>query len=767
MDSDFTQQQSLDGLENAEKLSLTSTVPPAEIPGYQLENLLGQGAFGQVWLGRDLNTGRQVAIKFYLYRGGVNWSLLDREVQHLVNMSTGRYIVQVLAVGRDAEPPYYVMEYLENGSLEDMIRARGSLGINESVTILREIAEGLSYAHSKGVLHCDLKPANVMLDHDWRPRLADFGQSRVTDDQTPSLGTLFFMAPEQADLSASPDAAWDVYALGAIAYSLLVGSPPYRTTGVIEQLDTAESLPDRLRRYRETIRKSPNPRLHYRRRGIDKALCQIIDRCLAVQPEHRYSNVEQVIGAIDTRNRARTRRPLYLLGILGPVLFLILMLLFSARSISVAKQASLQRIQQWSLESNRFASKFAARTLEREIESLFRLVETEAQRDDIRTQVHETIRTSQHALESLANVSEQPDARDALRTHPEQQKLTQLIRERLGSMISAEGSGSGAAIFDSLFINDALGTNLAIHFADEGQLLSQSPVGRNFAYRSYFNGNREDGLKTRPRDEFSPIENTHLSAAFRSSSTGKWKVGISTPIWDPADEDTRTEQVPIGVLVLTINLGDFKLLASDISDTEPTESKTVRFAALVDGRLGNGQGQLLQHPFVKRLEDQAVNRDKLPIVPEINSPILTRLQNSYGIVDYEDPTGRLKNGDAFRGTWIAAIQQVHLPRGRNGRQGIVSPGSNGATPNGDEIERSKSDLWVLVQERGDSVAAPVVQLGSRLQLESYVELGSVLFMMLVLWYFVFRVDKKNEHRPEPSLGANDTNTLQSTIESGT
>ena len=68
--------------------------------------------------------------------------------------------------------------------------------------LFREIAEGLSYAHGKGVLHCDLKPANILLDHASRPRLADFGQSRMTDDQTPSLGTLFFMAPEQADLQA-------------------------------------------------------------------------------------------------------------------------------------------------------------------------------------------------------------------------------------------------------------------------------------------------------------------------------------------------------------------------------------------------------------------------------------------------------------------------------------------------------------------------------------------------------------------------------------
>ena len=129
MSSDYTQQQTLGELHKAEQLSLQLTVPPAEVPGYRIERLLGQGAFGQVWLGRDLNTGRQVAVKFYLHRGGVNWSLLSREVKHLVNMSTGRHIVQVLGVGWEAEPPYYVMEFLENGSIEDLVRARGALGL--------------------------------------------------------------------------------------------------------------------------------------------------------------------------------------------------------------------------------------------------------------------------------------------------------------------------------------------------------------------------------------------------------------------------------------------------------------------------------------------------------------------------------------------------------------------------------------------------------------------------------------------------------------
>ena len=80
---------------------MEATTPPADVPGYRLTKFLGAGAFGQVWVGRDLNTGRDVAVKFYLHRGGVNWSLLSREVKNLVQMSADRYVVQVLEVGWD------------------------------------------------------------------------------------------------------------------------------------------------------------------------------------------------------------------------------------------------------------------------------------------------------------------------------------------------------------------------------------------------------------------------------------------------------------------------------------------------------------------------------------------------------------------------------------------------------------------------------------------------------------------------------------------
>ena len=180
MSSDYTELQSGDDEQQARELSLRHTRPPTQVPGYDLTRFLGSGAYGEVWIGLDRNTGRQIAVKFYQHRGGVDWSLLSREVEKLVLLSADRYIVQLLDVGWQADPPYYVMEFIENGSLEQLIQRDEPRSVEQIVELFREIATGLNHAHAKGILHCDLKPANVLLDQDARPRLADFGQSRLT-----------------------------------------------------------------------------------------------------------------------------------------------------------------------------------------------------------------------------------------------------------------------------------------------------------------------------------------------------------------------------------------------------------------------------------------------------------------------------------------------------------------------------------------------------------------------------------------------------------
>src|SRR6185369_7287576 len=246
---------------HAAALSAPRVAPPARVAGYEVVRCLGEGAFGSVWLASERNTGKQVAVKFYSHRRGIDWSLLNREVEKLAALYTSREIVGLLAVGWDADPPYYVMEYLAHGSLAKLLEL-GPLPPLEAVRIATAVTQALVHAHRQNILHCDLKPANVLLDADNSPRLADFGQSRLSHEQTPALGTLFYMAPEQADLAATPDVRWDVYALGAILYTSLVGTPPHRNDDTVSKIDAASELELRLAHYRHSIRSAPPPAEH-------------------------------------------------------------------------------------------------------------------------------------------------------------------------------------------------------------------------------------------------------------------------------------------------------------------------------------------------------------------------------------------------------------------------------------------------------------------------------------------------------------------------
>ena len=166
MSAEHTQQQSSEELRQSKDLSLQRSRPPAEVPGYTVQKLLGSGAYGEVWAGIDGKTGRRVAIKFYTRKTSIDFALLSREVEKLVFLAADRYVVQLLDVGWDAQPPYYVMDYIENGSLEDELKRRKTFPVGEALELFEEIAIGLLHVHGKGIMHCDLKPGNVLLDQD-------------------------------------------------------------------------------------------------------------------------------------------------------------------------------------------------------------------------------------------------------------------------------------------------------------------------------------------------------------------------------------------------------------------------------------------------------------------------------------------------------------------------------------------------------------------------------------------------------------------------
>jgi len=361
MDLERTQVQSPAERVKSQDLSLRRTQPPTKVPGYDPEHLLGEGAYGEVWVATERNTGRKVAVKFYTHRGGLDWSLLKREVEKLAFLSADRYVVQLIEVGWDSDPPYYVMEYLGHGSLEERLAEQGALPVDEAISLFRDVATGLMHAHGKGILHCDLKPANVLLDQDSMPRLCDFGQARLSDEHTPALGTLFYMAPEQADLKrAVPDARWDVYALGALFYCMLTGEPPYRSDEILKRVEGASTLEERLTAYRQAIESAPRPMEHRKVPGVDRGLADIIDRCLAIKPERRYSNVQAVLSALEEWRRRKARLPVILLATLLPALVILVGGYFAYRGFNRAMALSEQALTERTRELHWLAATYAA-----------------------------------------------------------------------------------------------------------------------------------------------------------------------------------------------------------------------------------------------------------------------------------------------------------------------------------------------------------------------------------------------------------------------
>jgi serine/threonine protein kinase len=687
----------------AQHLSRQQAHPPIHIPGYEGEQFLGKGAFGEVWLAIDRNTSRKVAIKFYNHRGGLDWSLLSREVEKLRFLFNDRHVVQLLAVGWDSDPPYYVMEYLERGSLEDLLQA-GPLPVREAVAMVREIAVGLIHAHGKGILHCDLKPANILLDQDGRPRLADFGQSRLSHEQYPALGTLFYMAPEQADMKAAPDVRWDVYALGAVFYHLLIGHPPYRqSTGATELLKTG-NLSERLEHYRRLILEAPKSAEHRRLPGVNRMLGDIIDRCLAPNPKHRFANVQSFLSALDGWANRLARRPLLLLGALGPVLVLLVLALFAWRGLDMTVSQSKDALTSRALESDYFAARFVADQFALDVEKRWRILEHEAGDDSLRKQ------TAAIGTQTVGS----PEYRKS------QAGLQTWVLERFQHYQAQFKPGTEAR---SWFVTDRRGVQVA-----RGPY-SKDTVDKNFATRDYFHGKGHE-VPTPTGAAPEPIHKPHRTIVFLSSATKTLMVGFSVPVWGPAPRDKEV----IGVLCMAVELGNF---------LEFTGSKD-QFAVLIDTRKdaeNKRAGLVVEHPYwdteqrdqaqVYYVSDEVLAR-AAPLqqkrAQELRDHFLKKAQTGTTPAEF---TREHAHQHDFRGdypdpvpgydeeSWLATMEPVILARGAD-------------------------QIWdtgwvVVVEERYGRTMEPVGALQNRLLNLGLGALVVVAIVVTVLWGFVILV----------------------------
>ncbi|MFF3439546.1 protein kinase [Streptosporangium sp. NPDC002721] len=227
---------------------------------YRLDELIGRGGTGEVWRGYDLRPGWAVAVKILspAVADAATRERFAREARTVARVVHPN-VVTVLDMGEHEGRPYLVMELLTGRDLAAELAARGPLGVSETCHLAGQAAFGLDAAHRAGVVHRDVKPANLHLGAGGALKVLDFGTARVATEAAMRLtsagsviGTAAYLSPEQI-LGEPGEAASDLYALGCVCYELLCGRPPFvgPATEVISR--HVHDRPDPLRRYRPDV----------------------------------------------------------------------------------------------------------------------------------------------------------------------------------------------------------------------------------------------------------------------------------------------------------------------------------------------------------------------------------------------------------------------------------------------------------------------------------------------------------------------------------
>src|SRR6266498_1078287 len=257
---------------------------------YRIERELGAGGMATVYLAFDVKHHRKVAVKVLRpeLAAALGGDRFTREIETAAQFQHP-HILPLLDSGEAAGFLYYVMPYVEGESLRTRLARHGELPIHDAVKILLEVTDALAYAHQRGVVHRDIKPDNVLLSGR-HALVTDFGVAKALSEATGrqqlttagvALGTPAYMAPEQAAAEPNIDHRVDPYAVGALGYELVSGTPPF--TGRTAQAVLAAQM---------TPRREPHGA---RRPACTSRLEAVIMRCLEKRPAERWQTAEELL----------------------------------------------------------------------------------------------------------------------------------------------------------------------------------------------------------------------------------------------------------------------------------------------------------------------------------------------------------------------------------------------------------------------------------------------------------------------------------------
>jgi TolB-like protein/tRNA A-37 threonylcarbamoyl transferase component Bud32/Tfp pilus assembly protein PilF len=261
---------------------------------YRIDRELGQGGMATVYLAEDLKHHRKVAIKVLRedLAASMGSARFLREIEIAAQLQHPN-ILPLLDSGDADGFLYYVMPYVTGQSLRERLAREGELPVHEAVRLISEVADALAYAHEHGVVHRDIKPDNVMISGR-HALVADFGVAKAVTEATGrstvttlgvAVGTPAYMSPEQAAADPHIDQRSDIYAVGAMAYELLTGRPPF--VGATPQQVLAAHVTE-----------APDS-VAKRRPGIPPALEAVVMRCLAKRPADRWQTAGELHAALE------------------------------------------------------------------------------------------------------------------------------------------------------------------------------------------------------------------------------------------------------------------------------------------------------------------------------------------------------------------------------------------------------------------------------------------------------------------------------------
>lgn len=612
-----------------------------------------RGGLGEVFRAFDEDLGRDVAVKVLTTRHPGDSETRERFLREAEVTGRLRHpgIVPVYGRGETLDRrPFYVMPFLEDGSLEKAINAfhedrpryrADDPQFRDLLSRFVAACKTVAYAHSRGVVHRDLKPHNIMLGRYGETLVIDWGlaersrrehrhrltgeqsiEVRGSSSQSSSSGgfTPQYASPEQLDGTVEVGPASDVYSLGAMLYKLVCGMPPLTATTLGEM--------------RQAGLKGDFPPPRERKKCVPRQLQAICLKALHTAPESRYESPELLAGDVEafladapvsafpedllTRwSRVVRRQWPAVLAALASLLFIAVVSLLTA----VTQQGLKTDARASSLSRLQLAATLAAQAGGGEIDRRWRLLEVEAAAPALIA-----------AVQELNEDTDNEQARRLLQAH---------LTERY-----VDAHDVQKIRFHSLFINGVSGEQLA-------RVPRGDSIGRNFAFRHYFHGQQMDlPENTQPPPAPHPV----LSVVYISKNTDTPHVSLTVPLWEDGPQGRRV----IGRLGMAISVGDLGMFDQLGQEEVPMLVETRKYA------WGDGQsyGIVVHHPDY-RMRRSASRSEPGPL-PRLDAALIDRMttrwrregdlqgqQTSLVMPDFIDPLGG--------GTTEAAYASVTVP----------------------------------------------------------------------------------------------------------